>query len=666
MENSLNMAMVWIPTEVQPWVLLALTTVSFVIFAQSVAPKWKILRSAQATVPRTDLGKRLKNLFLLGFGQKKLFKNSSAGWMHACIFWGFLILLFRAGYFFAIGFFPEQSFSVQGLEAVEKGYSIIKDVAVLAVTLAVLFGLFRRLVIRPSRLTLSREGIVILGLILAIMFSDVFFDSAWIALNPSAGSWFAPLGMMGSRVLGNGEWIAHLHDFAYWTHVSCILLFLTILPRGKHFHILTALPNLFFSDLPAKGNRLSRIDFEDESKEAFGTVQALDFSWKSILDFYSCTECGRCDNVCPALNSGKPLSPKLFTVGIRDFIKRETPFLLKGQVRESEGSVLLGDVISEETLWACTTCGACEEECPVGIEYVPKIIDMRRGLVLNEDRYPKELTASFKSLEVNSNPWGFGCDTREDWAEGLDIKRWNKDAPSDYLYFVGCNGAFDKRGQKIARSVVELLTSAGVDFSILGREEGCTGDPARRAGNEYLFDMLASKNAETFQNLGIVKVVTHCPHCFNSLKNEYPDFGVHLEVLHHSELLEQLMKEGRLSPNAEEGKVVFHDACYIGRHNEIYDSPRAVIAKNDLVEIEHQKERGTCCGAGGARFLMEETSGSPMSHQRLDELMQAKPDTIAVSCPFCVLMLEDAVKSRGLEGRVVVADVAELANKQPT
>ncbi len=658
----MNRALEWVPLEFQSWVLLAISFLALAFFVQSTASKWKILQLAQPTVFKTTLGRRLKNLIVLGLGQKKLFKNSSAGWMHALIFWGFLILLFRAGYFFAIGFFPKQNFSITGLEWLEQGYSLLKDGAVLAVTLAVSFGLFRRLVIRPSRLTLSREGVVILVLILAIMLSDVLFDSAWLALNPSAGSWFSPLGMMMSSVLGQGEWVVQLHNLAYWTHVSCILLFLSILPRGKHLHIITALPNLFFSDLPAKGNRLTRIDFEDEAIETFGIVKALDFSWKSILDFYSCTECGRCDNFCPALNSGKPLSPKMYTVGIRDHIKQETPLLLNGQA--GEGFALLGDVISDETLWSCTTCGACEEECPVGIEYVPKVIEMRRGLVLNEDRYPEELKASFKSLEVNSNPWGFGRDSREDWADGLDLKRWNKDDPSEYLYFVGCNGAFDKRGQKIARSVVELLTSAGVDFSILGREEGCTGDPARRAGNEYLFEMLASKNAETFQEMGIVKVVTHCPHCFNSLKNEYPEFGVHLEVIHHSELLEQLMKEGRLPENEGTGRVVFHDSCYLGRHNEIYDPPRAVISKNELVEIENQKERGTCCGAGGARFLMEETSGSPMSHQRLDELMQGKPDTIAVSCPFCVLMLEDAVKAKGLEGTVIVADVAELANKQ--
>jgi len=661
METSLNRALTWTPPEIQPYILLLATAAALAAFVKSFAPKWKILQSAGPAASKTALGIRLKNLILLGFGQKKLFKNPSAGWMHAFIFWGFLILLFRAGYFFAIGFFPESNFSISGFKWLEQGYSWLKDMAVLGVLFAVSFAFYRRLAIRPDRLTLSREGIVILVLILCIMLSDILFDSAWIALNPSDHIQPSPLGMLASPLLGQGDWIVHLHNLAYWTHISCILLFLAILPRGKHFHIITALPNLFFSDLPSKGKRLERIDFDNEEIETFGTVQTLDFSWKSILDFYSCTECGRCENFCPALNNGKPLSPKMLTVGIRDFIKEETPFLLNSRVRNEEGPALLGDIVLDETLWSCTTCGACEEECPVAIEYVPKIIDMRRGLVMNEDRYPAELAAGFKSLEVNSNPWGFAKDSREDWAEGLNIKRWNKDQPSDYLYFVGCNGAFDKRGQNIARSVAALLSSAGVDFSILGREEGCTGDPARRAGNEYLFDMLASENAETFKNMGIVKVVTHCPHCFNSLKNEYPDFGARLEVIHHSELLERLQKEGRISSNNDKEKIVFHDACYLGRHNEIYDAPRSLLPREELLEIDNQKERGTCCGAGGARFLMEDNTGSPMNHQRLDELMQAEPETIAVSCPFCVLMLEDAVKSKGLAGKVKVADVAELA-----
>ena len=295
------------------------------------------------------------------------------------------------------------------------------------------------------------------------------------------------------------------------------------------------------------------------------------------------------------------------------------------------------------------------------IEYVDKIIGLRRGLVLTEDRYPKEFTDAFKSLETQSNPWGFPKNSRSDWAKDLGVPIWDKSNPTEYLYFVGCNGSFDTRGKKITESVVRTLKDAGIEFSILGNDEGCTGDPARRAGNEYLFDMLATENAESFKEKGVRRVVTHCPHCLNSLKNEYPEFGVQLEVIHHSELLQRLAQEGKISKKQNE-KIVFHDSCYLGRHNGIYDAPRETINKSSITEIEQSRETGTCCGAGGARFLLEENTGKRMSHHRLDELMVNEPDTIAVSCPFCVLMLEDAVKAKNLT--VQVKDIGEMVEKK--
>jgi Fe-S oxidoreductase len=411
----------------------------------------------------------------------------------------------------------------------------------------------------------------------------------------------------------------------------------------------TSIPNVFFSKLN-HGNGLHRIEFEDN--ETFGVTKVGNFTWKQMLDLHTCTQCGRCDQVCPALATGKPLSPQQLTVDLRDHLNGPP----------GSDMSLLGDIIQDETLWACTTCGACEAACPVMIEYVDKVIDLRRGLVLSEDRYPKEFESAFKSLETQSNPWGFPKHSRSDWAAtGLDVPIWDKNNPSEYLYFVGCNGSFDTRGKKISESVVKALKQAGVSFSILGNDEGCTGDPARRAGNEYLFDMLASKNAETFQQKGVQKVITHCPHCLNSLKNEYPEFGAHLEVIHHSELLETLIAEGKLSVGEKTGdNVVVHDSCYLGRHNGVYDAPRNVLSAGaeKIHEVEQSREKGTCCGAGGARFLLEENTGTRMSHHRLDELMVTNPDTIAVSCPYCVLMLEDAVKAKGL--KVQVKDIGEM------
>ena len=657
MDQHINRAFEWVSPTLQPWVLVFLILSALTAFTMAVWPKLQRLLKA-GKENRTDQPlKRIFRTLSVAFGQSRLLKEPKSGWMHAVIFWGFLILLVRAGEFFFIGLFPniESHFSVTAPLVLP--YLWIKDGVVFMVTLAVLYALYRRLVIRPNRLTLSIEGLVILNLILVIAASDILFDSAFIALNPGIeksgplAALFAPLiSLLGKNLTG------HLHSLAYWTHISAILFFLTLLPRSKHFHIVTSIPNVFLSNMNP-GNGLHRIDFEDEEQENFGITEVENFSWKQMLDLHTCTQCGRCDRVCPALATGKPLSPQQLTVNLRDHLNTPSP----------SDNTLLGDVIDDEVLWACTTCGACESACPVMIQYVDKVIDLRRGLILTEDRYPKEFESAFKSLETQSNPWGFPKNSRADWAKALDIPIWDKTNPSEYLYFIGCNGSFDTRGKKISESVVKTLQQAGVSFSILGNSEGCTGDPARRAGNEYLFDMLASQNADTFKQQGVLKVITHCPHCLNSLKNEYPEFGVYLEVIHHSELLETLISDGKISVGEKtDSNVVVHDSCYLGRHNGVYDAPRNVLAAEvqNVQEVEQSRETGTCCGAGGARFLLEENTGTRMSHHRLDELMVTNPDTIAVSCPFCVLMLEDAVKAKGLEGKVKVRDIGEILNNE--
>ncbi len=653
MDQHINRAFEWVPPNLQPGVLVFLILSALIVFTLGAWPKLQLLRKA-GKENRTDQPiKRILRTLSIAFGQTRLLKEPKSGWMHAVIFWGFLILLVRAGEFFFIGLFPNIESHFSATAPLVQPYSWIKDGVIFMVTLAVLYALFRRLVIKPKRLTLSIEGLVILGLILVIVVSDVLFDSAFLALNPEIeksgplAALFAPLVSLSGKNLTE-----HLHSLAYWTHVSAILFFLTLLPRSKHFHIVTSIPNVFLSNLEP-GNGLHRIDFEDEEKETFGITEVENFTWKQMLDLHTCTQCGRCDRVCPALATGKPLSPQQLTVNLRDHLNAPL----------ASDNTLLGGVIEDEVLWACTTCGACESACPVMIQYVDKVIDLRRGLVLTEDRYPKELESAFKSLETQSNPWGFPKNSRADWAKALDIPIWDKANPTEYLYFIGCNGSFDTRGKKISESVVKTLQQAGVSFSILGNSEGCTGDPARRAGNEYLFDMLASQNAETFQQQGILKIITHCPHCLNSLKNEYPEFGVYLEVIHHSELLEILISDGKISVGEKtDSNVVVHDSCYLGRHNGVYDAPRKVLAAEvqNVQEVEQSRETGTCCGAGGARFLLEENTGTRMSHHRLDELMVTNPDTIAVSCPFCVLMLEDAVKAKGLEGKVKVRDIGEM------
>ncbi len=658
MDQHINRASKWIPPSLQPWVLVFLILISLTAFTVSAWPKLRLLLKA-GKENRTDQPlKRIFTTLSIGFGQARLLKEPKSGWMHAVIFWGFLILLVRTGEFFFIGLLPNIESHFSATAPLILPYLWAKDGVVFLVTLAILYALYRRLVIKPNRLTLSTEGLIILDLILIIVASDVLFDTAFLALNPDIeksgplAALFVPLvNLLGKDLAG------HLHSLAYWTHISAILYFLTLLPRSKHFHIVTAIPNVFLSNLNP-GSGLHRIDFGDEEKETFGITEVESFTWKQMLDLHTCTQCGRCDRVCPALATDKPLSPQQLTVDLRDHLNGPS----------ASDIPLLGGVIEDKTLWACTTCGACESACPVMIEYVDKVIDLRRGLVLTEDRYPKELEPAFKSLETQSNPWGFPKNSRADWAKALSIPIWDSTHPTEYLYFVGCNGSFDTRGKKISEAVVEALKQAGVSFSILGNGEGCTGDPARRAGNEYLFDMLAKQNAETFQQNNVLKVITHCPHCLNSLKNEYPEFGVHLEVIHHSELLETLIAEGKLSLGEKtDTNVVVHDSCYLGRHNGVYDAPRNVLTAEvtKVQEVEQSRETGTCCGAGGARFLLEENIGTRMSRHRLDELMVTHPDTIAVSCPYCVLMLEDAVKAKGLEEKVKVKDIAEISLTTP-
>ena len=652
MTPSLNRALEWTSPETQPLVLGTLSFLALTLFSAAAWPKLKVLLNAKPAGRSDRIFERICVTLKIAFGQTKLMQDKSSGWMHALIFWGFLILLFRAAEFFVIGFFSEADFSLLGSDIIFTSYAWVKDLAVILVTLAVLFALYRRLVLKPQRLTLSGEGLSILVLILAIMVSDMLFDSVYLALHPEGHT--GPIGLMLAPVfIGLSENIlGNLHSLAYWTHVSSILIFLILLPRSKHFHILTSIPNVFFSKLDS-GNNLNRIEFEEE--ESFGITNSNDLNWKQMLDLHTCTQCGRCDRACPAWATDKPLSPQQLTVDLRDHLNGPS----------STDTPLLGGIIEDETIWSCTTCGACEAACPVMIDYVDKIIGLRRGLVLTEDRYPKEFTEAFKSLETQSNPWGFPKSSRSDWAKDLGVPIWDKSQPTEYLYFVGCNGSFDARGKKITEAVVQTLKDAGVEFSILGNDEGCTGDPARRAGNEYLFDMLATTNAETFKEKGVRKVVTHCPHCLNSLKNEYPEFGAQLEVIHHSELLQKFIKEGKISVKQDRKEnIVFHDSCYLGRHNGIYEAPREVLnATSDSVkEIEQSRETGTCCGAGGARFLLEENTGTRMSHHRLEELMINEPDTIAVSCPFCVLMLEDAVKSKNLN--VQVKDIGEMIQKK--
>ena len=625
------------------------------------------------------LAERFAALLRFGFGQRRVLDREELlpGALHAALFAAFLVLALRTVTLFGMGI--AEGFHLPGLAptgAAGRAYLLVKDVVVLAATVAAAGLLWRRLVTRPARLTLTWEGTLVLGFILALMVTEIAFDGAERLRAGLAGfEAAAPAGSLGALALGGlPPGAAHgVGVAAFWLHLAVVLVFLNFLPHGKHFHVLTALPNVFLRALPPASSALRKLDLESEGA-SFGTATIADLSWKEGLDLYSCTECGRCQTRCPTHVTGKPLSVKELNLALKHHLVAEAPVLqrlARGQGTDaptsSAPSPLVGEVISPDTIWACTTCGWCETACPVFIENIPRIVDLRRQQVLVEAAVPDEAARVFKNIENQGNPWGIGSNKRAEWCADLDVPR-AADGGFEWLFFVGCAGAYDDRQKKVSRAIVKLLREAKVSFAILGEEETCTGDAARRLGNEYLFQMQASSLVETLDGYGVKKILVQCPHCLNTLKNELPQFGGTYEVVHHAQLLERLVGEGRLAladARVAHGNVTFHDPCYLARHNGVVDAPRAVLAASgvSVTEMPRSGRTGFCCGAGGGRMWLEEKLGTRVNRTRVDEAMATLDGrgTIAAACPFCVTMLKDGVAEAGREDVVRVLDVAEVA-----
>lgn len=657
--------------------------VGLVWFGLTMQRRIRALKYARSVNRLDDVGQRIAGVFQHFLFQWRILRGDVvAGVMHVAIFWGFLAVMINTLQFLIGG--PSGEFYIPFLgpaTLLGKLYLSVRDLFEVLVIGAVTFAAWRRLVTRPPRLKFSGEAILILGLIGILMLTDLVFSG----ISGATGHvtvWQSPATVLLGPVFSSipGATLIGVHSVCWWVHLVALLYFLNLLPYGKHFHVLTSVFAVFLRNT-APPAVLDKVDFEDEAIEEFGVSSIKHMHWKNWLDGYSCTECGRCDYYCPANSTGKALSPRNIITGTRDVIYACQPKILKAiESRElanesglpeepctdpEEGQpVLVGEVHTDEELWSCTTCGACDEHCPVFIEHVTPIVEMRRHLVLEQEgRFPSELTAVFNSFERQGNPYNIGAHERMSWAEGLELPTLSENTAAEYVYFVGCMACCDDRNKETARAMVELLQRAGVNIAVLDNES-CCGDPSRRAGNEYLAQMLIEQNAEQFKEGAVKKVVTACPHCLNTLKHEYAQFDIQFdEVLHHSELLLMLLREGRLKLATASGEnskhIVFHDSCYLGRLNNIYREPRAVVraCSGALLEAQFNHDKGYCCGAGGGRMFMEELEGEHINSWRYQQLAKTGAGEIAVACPFCMVMLDDAAKEVG-DAALPVRDIA--------
>jgi Fe-S oxidoreductase len=641
-------------------------------------------------------GARVGDVLTYFLGQKSVFREIASA-HHPFIYWGFLVICLGTLELMIQGLIPSFSYALFG-SAINVAFKAVLDLTNAVVLLIMVWSFFRRVVIRPPLIPLSADAALILSLISTLCITHFLMHGAGMVTSDAVHGYMPVSAGVAGFLRGMDRGSAGLvHELNWWIHMGVVLFFLNYIPYSKHIHILGSLPNILLRNRGQRGVMPKR-DLENEKD--WGVACYERFDWKSLLDSYACTECARCTNNCPAWATDKPLSPMQLIHDIRDEMRARGAKLIhltpgidptaeeggeSGEAAGGEGKggtpkptprdlaivkqlkeaePMVGSRIKDETLWSCVTCGACEAVCPVFIEHPMKIVEMRSHLVLAESRMPSELTRVFKGIENNMNPWGIGSDQRMDWAEGLDLPVMADKGSAEYLVWIGCAGSFDDRAKKISRAWVQLLQRAGVDFAVLGLEEGCTGDPARRAGNEFLFQMTAESTIETLKQYQVKKILVTCPHCYHSFKNEYPQFGGEYEVWHHTQFLQKLLAEGKLQPSRmlTDG-LTYHDSCYLGRWNDIYDPPRAILAQlaggKAPIEMGRTGYKSFCCGAGGARMWMEEAPPR-INENRTREALATGAKTIATACPFCIVMLTDGVKAANREEEVRVLDVAEV------
>jgi Fe-S oxidoreductase/nitrate reductase gamma subunit len=652
-------------------VLPILIVYGAVLFSQRVK-NWERGQPDDRSTTRKNLAQRLAD-FRAGVYMQTLLRDPAAGVMHSLIYFNFLVLLAVTTVLEINHQLPESAKFLHG--DVYKGYALVGDVAGALFLVGVVWAIVRRYVQRPYRIrTKSKpEHAVILGTFLAIGVTGFGAEAFRIALDgrPDYEKW-SVVGYPLSGLVDGSSSLAGWHQAWWLAHVLTFFLFVVILPITMLRHIFTSPLNMYLRDRERpKGAMKAMPNLMETELETFGAATVEDFTWKQLLDTDACTMCGRCTSVCPAHATGKPLDPREIVLKTGEVMARTgTPEVSPPIGVDPEitiGANSLFERITPEEIWACTSCKACDEICPVNIEILDKILDMRRYLSLMESNFPTELGTAYRSMENSGNPWGMSQTDRDAWTskvEGVPVVEPGDGFDHEYLYWVGCAGSFDDKNQKVTVAMAKLMQRAGIDFAILGPSENCTGDPARRSGNEYIFQMLAMQNIESLNGMGVRKIVTQCPHCFNTLQNEYPQLGGDYEVVHHSQLLEWLIAEGRLDMSDAhlDERVVYHDSCYLGRHNDVYNSPRKVIGSLggiEIVEASRNGTKGMCCGAGGARMWMEETTGKKVNDERSQELIATGASRIATACPFCYVMIDDGAKAAGKEDdELRVADIS--------
>jgi len=615
------------------------------------------------TIPLDRLSERVKIFFKEVMLQSRVREKRFPGLAHTLIFFGFIAVMPHTIEIMLAGIFPGFSFASIA-PGTYRLYAFLADILALLVLLGLAYCVYRRLILKPKYLTNGLDSRLIL-LFTAIIIVSFFSVNAFrIALNQQTLQDLTryyvisnPIaGFLGLEHLTRQELIIGL-EASYWIHLAVILYFLVYIPGSKHLHILAAIPNVILAPLETP-KPMVKTDLEDDTIESFGLGKIDELNWQNVLNLYACTECGRCEEQCPADMTGKPLSPKAVVVDMKDDLIQQS----SGNEDTIKPIVRDGSPITEDVIWSCTTCRACESICPLHIQHLDFILEIRKSLVMMESRFPEELQETFTNLEYQFNPWGFAPETRAQWCRGLDVALMSDHPEARILYFVGCAGSFDERGKTVARAIVNLLKKADLDFAILGPEERCTGDAARRAGNEYLAQQLIQANWETINSYRPAKILTGCPHCYNTLKNEYPQFGAMPEVLHHTDFFADLIQNKRLKPNGNlEEIITVHDSCYLCRWNDMIDAPRKIldsIVGLQIREMDRIGRKGLCCGAGGSRMFMEEKIGKRINLERVQEVVATNAETIVAACPFCNTMLNDGVKETA--SAIAVKDIAEI------